>query len=89
MIAPPSLPLLPPPRLADADARAAFTVFEALVIEQLLRSSRLPGLAGETGLSGQSGEWQHLIDRQQAQLIAAGAPFGLADALARAAEKMP
>ncbi|WP_194743913.1 hypothetical protein [Thermaurantiacus tibetensis] len=78
---------LPPPGAAAAaeplprSAREAMLGFEALVVQHMLRAARpealrADGLAG--ALAGGAGDWQDLVDRHLARLIAAGQPFGLA-----------
>jgi Rod binding domain-containing protein len=54
------------------DIRAVAEGFEALFVLELLKAARV---------SGQSGEWQDLVERHMADAVARGAPFGLAAAL--------
>lgn len=67
----------PVPRAASE----ALAGFEALVVQQMLKAGRPEGLRADGlagALAGGAGEWQDLLDRHLARLIAAGAPFGLA-----------
>ncbi len=69
------------------EARAALEGFEALVVQAMLKAARPKGLKAEGfagALSGGAGDWQDLLDRHLARLIAAGAPFGLAAQLGAA-----
>lgn len=69
-------PLLsaPPPDKMDVARR-----FEALIVEQMLRSVRA-GKLGDDGLGDDAGaqRTRELTDRLTAEAIAARAPFGLA-----------
>jgi Rod binding domain-containing protein len=67
----------PVPRAANE----ALAGFEALVVQHMLKAGRPEGLKADGlagALSGGAGDWQDLVDRHLARLIAAGAPFGLA-----------
>lgn len=62
-------------------ASEALAGFEALVVQHMLKAGRPEGLRanGLAGaLAGGAGDWQDLVDRHLARMIAAGAPFGLA-----------
>ncbi|WP_448581091.1 hypothetical protein [Thermaurantiacus sp.] len=64
-------------------AKEVLAHFEALVVEAMLKASRPQGLQAD-GLAGAlsgAGDWQDLIDRHLARLVAARAPFGLAQQL--------
>lgn len=66
---------------------AALEGFEALVVQAMLKAARPEGLRADGlagALSGGAGDWQDLVDRHLARLIAAGAPFGLAAQLGAA-----
>ncbi len=69
------------------EAKAALEGFEALVVQVMLKAARPEGLRADGvagALSGGAGDWQDLVDRHLARLIAAGAPFGLAAQLGAA-----
>lgn len=76
-------PPFPATAVADRpEAKAVAEAFEALVLQELLRSTRRASLA--TAIIGESSEWRDLADRHLASVMAQGAPFGIARLLAPA-----
>lgn len=69
------------PDRAEAELRAAAEQFEALFLENLMKSARASGLSD--GLLNNEGSrtFQSLLDREHAGFVAQGASFGIADAL--------
>ena len=73
----PARPLVPAP--ATPDTAEVARRFEALIVEQMLRSVRA-GKLGDDGLGDDAGaeRTREMTDRLTAGAIAARAPFGLA-----------
>lgn len=69
------------PGRAELDLRAAAEQFEALFLENLMKSARASGLSD--GLLNNEGSrtFQSLLDREHAGFVAQGASLGIADAL--------
>ncbi|WP_448577670.1 hypothetical protein [Thermaurantiacus sp.] len=77
-------PAVAPP--ADrGEVKAAAEAFEALVLQEILRSARTQGLSDSPLVAG--GEWRDLADRHLAEAMAKGAPLGLARLLGDALRK--
>lgn len=73
------------PATDQKQAKAAAEAFEALILHEILRSARAQSLADSPLTSG--GEWRDLADRHLADVMAKGAPLGLARLLGDALQK--
>lgn len=83
-ISPVTMPITRPPDEAKA-ARKAGQEFEALLVTRLLKTARAAKLGDD--LMGSNDQIRDMVDEQRGRAIAAAAPLGLAQLLAKEARK--